>query len=188
MAHTTKHKHFFVYYGADFEPKAALIALSAGFCTGAITAIYLKDLGVLSDYCTVGGVVPEFYTKMFDFFLKVCFFPLTAFLLGSSFYGYILLPILSAFFGYCIYCYGALTLAELFQGELLPGLLKLGVPVLFLVPCFFVVAVEAFLASRQLHLLISRHSIPLYAGRILHLIYCIPFLAMAALLGFLFAG
>lgn len=188
MTYFTKRKHFFDRYSADIEPVAALIALSAGLCTGAITAIYLNDFGALSEFCTAGNAASGFCTKLTGAFLKVCLFPVTAFFLGSSFYGYILLPVLSAFFGYFIYCYGAFELTKLYQGELLAGLFMLGAPVLFLVPCFFVIAAEAFMASRQFHMLISRRSIPLYAGRTLHLLYCIPFLALAALLGFVFAG
>lgn len=174
--------HSHAYTSARSELSGAFLVLSVCICTGAIAAACVEDNSAVFSLCT--DATGE--SAMRAAFAALCF-PVFAFLLGSSYYGFCLLPLLSAGFGFFIYIKSAMALEDI-SGGIFFELLSVALPVLLLVPCFFVVAVEAFLSSKQLHLLISRRGIFVDNGRPLHFILCIPFLAVAAFVFCFFGG
>lgn len=175
-------------FGAGCEPNEAFTLLSLCCCTGAVTAacfgvsaiterLSLKDPGLFW-MCTTGS----FPTILILIFLS------TAFLLGSSFYGYLILPLLSAGFGFFVYCSAALALSGISLSASLPLLLSFALPMLIVIPCFFVAAADAYLASRQLKTIVIRRFLPDSRRQALHFVLCVPILALAALIAFFFGG
>ena len=174
MFHFTSRRLSYTYISAYHELNSAFSILSLSACTGAITAACLGSGDILLTTCADAGSVCSLCTLITAFS-----FHFLAFLLGSSYYGFCILPLLSAAFGFLLY----FASADAFSvgGSIFSELLSIAVPMLFFVPCFFVIAVEAFAASRRLHLLVSRRFVPLESGRPLHFILCVPFLVLAAL-------
>lgn len=182
MFHFTNSGHSFAGIGARYELSGAFLVLAVTACTGAITAINFGDSAIL-----VGSGLDDAEASVLRTAFAALSFHVVAFMLGSSYFGFCLLPILSAAFGFFLYLQGARTL-EVISFGFFRELLGVLLPVLLLVPCFFVIASEAFAASRQLYSLVSRHDLPSDRGRSLHFVLCVPFLALAALIFLFFCG
>lgn len=174
--------HSRTYISAHSELNAAFLALSISMCTGAIAAVCSNETDAMFDLRTAISNASQLRTVL----AALCFHVL-AFMLGSSYFGFCLLPLLSAAFGFFQYCQAASAFKAL-SGAAFRELLAFVIPTLLLVPCFFVIAVEAFAASRRLNSFISRRGVPIYSGRPLHFLLCVPFLALAALALCFFGG
>ena len=80
---------------------------------------------------------------------------LLAIFLGSSVFGFALLPALSALRGYLMTVTVASIITSIPGSGILLTLVYLGFPAMLSIPCFFVLSTDAFAASRRLYVTVS---------------------------------
>lgn len=101
--------------------------------------------------------------------------------LATSFLGFLVVPFVVAFRGYLISCSVASIVATGAHGSFLLSVLTVGIPALFYIPCFFVLAVDALVSSQQLAL--ARFGPPGSRGQgdiSLHLIFSLVLVLLSA--------
>lgn len=115
-------------------------------------------------------------------FLRFSAFHLVALLLGTSYFGIILTPVLSGLRGYLLSCTAASIISAYPGNGFVMTAAILILPALISLPCFFLIALEAFRSARRIFHLVRGNSSPrkdrLY-GRALS---CLPFLALGTLI------
>ncbi len=86
------------------------------------------------------------------FFAFVWFirFQFISFLMGTSFLGVTLIPLLVFLRGYILSCASAAIINSYPQNGIVMALIIVGLPSLLSIPCFFFVSTEAFFSSRKL--------------------------------------
>ena len=89
-------------FGAEDELIGAFLILSVGMCTGALSATIFMLSDELCEFWHDAGASASSFDMIAKLFLSLCWFHVIAYLLGSSFKGFYLLPVLSAVlaFGY----------------------------------------------------------------------------------------
>lgn len=175
-------------FGAEDELIGAFLILSVGMCTGALSATIFMLSDELCEFWHDAGASASSFEMIAKLFLSLCWFHVIAYLLGSSFKGFYLLPVLSAVFGFRLYSFSAGAFDLPYDGGFAQYACNFLAPVLLLVPCFFVIAVDAFLSSRGFWLMAYGRSSRADASRRLHFLACIPFMLFAVLTFVFFAS
>lgn len=145
----------------------------AGCFMGSVFGNSSQFPACLSDFPGMDALGKESFWPTLLSFSK---FHIAAFLLGSTYYGALLLPFLCCLRGYAFSRTAAVVVSVTAKDGFLTALIVLGIPALFSLTCFFVLSLDAFLnARRVLDLVCEKHS-PKIPGRLLRAALCVPVL------------
>lgn len=119
-------------------------------------------------------------TGLFIAFVWFIRFQFISFLMGTSFLGVTLIPLLVFLRGYILSCASATIINSYPQNGIIMALIIVGIPSILSIPCFFLISTEAFFSSRRLLRMCSGG---FFRGRIRFksLIVCIPVLFLGTL-------
>ncbi len=160
------------------DAKAAFLLLMLSFLVGCMAGSLIASFGgydfVLSDFVGFNTLETAAFGYVFFYFIR---FHLAALLLSSSYFGIALLPLLSALKGYALSCTAASIISCYSNNGGIMALVIVGIPALFSVSCFFIMAQDSLKYSRRLLSLVRGVSCPLVSGLYLKTMACLPFLA-----------
>lgn len=108
-------------------------------------------------------------------------FHLVAFLLGSSYFGIILIPALSCVRGYVLSFTAASIISVYPQNGLIMAAVILGIPALISLPCYFLLSIEGFRSAGRIFHLVRGNSAPRKDRLFACALACLPFLAAGTL-------
>lgn len=126
----------------------------------------------LSDFPGVDALGTQSFWPALLTFSK---YHIAAFLLGSTYYGVLLLPFLCCLRGYAFSRTAAVLVAASPNGAV-TALAVLGLPAVFSLTCFFVLSLDAFLNARRVLGLVSEKHAPRVPRRLLRAACCFPVL------------
>ncbi len=155
-----------------------ILCFSAGCFAGSLTGSFfgldpvLKDFSDFSTGCSSNPI---------SVFLSFSRFHLVAFLLGSSFLGLALLPVLSCIRGYALSCTAASIISSYPEKGVIMAAVILGIPALLSIPCFFVVSIDGYMSSVRIFHLVRGNSAPRKDKLYSRFLACIPILALGTL-------
>ena len=101
---------------------------------------------------------------------------IAAFLLGSTYYGVLFLPLLCCLRGYAFSRTAAVLISSSTNNGAVTALAVLGLPAVFSLTCFFVLSLDAFLNARRVLGLVSDKHVPCVPHRLLRAALCFPVL------------
>jgi len=157
------------------------IGLSLSFLVGSVFgsifaqtisgALFLPDAYISEKYNEIGFAVS---------FVIFIGFHFISFLMGTSFLGVTLIPLLTVFRGFFLSFASASIIMAYPSDGIIMALIKIGIPAAFSIPCFFAISSEAFISSRSLLRMCSGAfcRCKLSYRRAL---FCFPFLILGAL-------
>lgn len=122
----------------------------AGSVLGSMFGLPFSGLEPLLDsFLYFGGYEHQTVTT-FIWFIRFCFI---SFLMGTTFLGVTLIPLLTFLRAYLLSCASASIISAFPQNGLVMALIIVGLPSLFCIPCYFAISSEAFgLSCRLLRL------------------------------------
>ena len=149
-----------------------------GCFAGSVFGVSSLPAALLSDYPGNDRLQSQPFWMSF---LEFSRFHIFAFLLGSTYYGVILVPLLSLLRGYAFSRTAAGLLAGGTGGGVLSTLAALGLPAVFSLSCFFLLTQDALFSSRHLLGLVRARPAPRPERKLLHAILCVPLLLCGCL-------
>lgn len=153
-----------------------LLAFSflAGCLAGSLIGAFHGFDSALSDFIGFDALKSSDFFYIFLSFIR---FHIAAFLLGSSFYGVVLLPVLSCLRGYALSCTAAAVISCYPNNGIIMAFVILGIPAVLSLPCFFLISTDGFLSSRRILNLVRGNSVPIVSYFYLRTLACLPVLA-----------
>ena len=159
---------------------------------------YLLILGFFLG-CLVGSLVSAFYglepfftdyflrptantAQTIIVFLRFSAFHLVALLLGTSYFGIILTPLLSGLRGYVLSCAAASIISAYPANGFIMAAVIIALPALISLPCFFTIALEGFRSARRIFHLVRGNSSPKKDRLFGRMLSCLPLLALGTLI------
>lgn len=155
-----------------------ILCFSAGCFAGSLTGSFFGLDPVLKDFCDFSTGCSSNPISVFFGFSR---FHLVAFLLGSSFLGLALLPVLSCIRGYALSCTAASIISSYPEKGVIMAAVILGIPALLSIPCFFVVSIDGYMSSVRIFHLVRGNSAPRKDKLYSRFLACIPILALGTL-------
>ena len=156
-----------------------ILCFSAGCLSGSLAGSFFGFDSFLKDYAGASVIATQSPVSLFFNFSR---FQLVAFLLGTSFLGLALLPVLSFIRGYALSCTAATIISAYPDNGIIMAAVILGIPAIFSLACFFVISIEGFKSSERIFHLVRGNSAPRKDKLYARFIACIPFLAIGTLI------
>ena len=191
-------KRYFIFTRKD--PSQELMALvltvlffAVGCVVGTASASYITENSVvpnfISDIITSLNAGNNDNSSFLSILLDVSFYPLIVFAMGFFVFGFAMIPSLAAVRGY-IYSFSVALLIRYYGiSGVIPAFILFGIKSIVFIPCFVVLAVQAFSSSMKLtSTVVSRGAswTPPYGKRfVLRSVLCFIALALFALVLFL---
>lgn len=165
------------------DSKFPFLLLSLSFFLGCIAGSLIGSFhdfdAALSDFIGFSALESS---DFFYVFFNYSRFHIAAFLLGTSFFGVIFLPILCCVRGYALSCTAA-TIISCYPGNgIVMALVILGVPAVLSLPCFFIMSLDGFFNSRRILNLVRGNSAPRVDNIYIRTIACLPVLAAGTII------
>ena len=156
-----------------------ILSFSVGCLTGSIFGSFFGYDSILNDFPGISVIGTSSPINIFFNFSR---FHLVAFLLGSSFLGLALLPVLSCIRGYALSCTAA-SIISCYPGKgAIMAAVILGIPAVFSLPCFFIVSIEGYMSSARIFHLVRGSSAPRKDKLYTRFLACLPILAVGTLI------
>lgn len=156
-----------------------ILSFSVGCLAGSLVGSFFEFGSSLSDFMGVSGLESSNAVTVFFHFSR---FHLVAFLLGSSFFGVALLPVISCLRGYALSCTAASIISCYPNNGIIMAVVILGIPAMISLPCFFTISIDGFMSSARIFHLVRGNSAPRKDKLYARSLACLPFLAIGTLL------
>ena len=158
-----------------------ILSFLAGCLAGSLIGSLFEFDSALNDFAGISALETTGAVSVFFRFIR---FHLVAFLLGSSYFGIVLLPVLSCIRGYALSCTAATIISCYPQNGIIMAILILGIPAIISLPCFFTISIDGFSASARLFHLVRGNSAPAKDKLYARTLFCLPFLIGGSLIEF----
>ncbi|MFB0920882.1 MAG: stage II sporulation protein M [Oscillospiraceae bacterium] len=156
-----------------------ILCFSAGCLAGSLIGSFFGFDSFLNDYAGASVINSQSPVSLFFNYSR---FQLVAFLLGTSFLGLALLPVLSCIRGYALSCTAATIISAYPDNGIIMAAIILGIPAIFSLACFFVISIEGFKSSERILHLVRGNSAPRKDKLYARFLACVPFLAIGTLI------
>ena len=142
----------------------------AGCFLGCVFGGTNEPAELLADCVRLGDTGRQDYWRTL---LDLVKYPLAAFLVGTSYYGVLFVPLLCLLRGYAFARTSTYLLASADENGILHTMLVLGLPSLFALSCFFIISIDSFKNARRLFCLnAGKHAEPVRT-RVQHALLCV---------------
>ena len=180
IKNSTRHGNDSILYQRDGKICFVLLILgfSIGCLIGSLIGPGLTYDSWLSDFLGLSKLQNMGVAAAFFHFSR---FHLVAFLLGSSFFGIVLIPALSCIRGYVLSFTAASIISAYPQNGLIMAAVILGIPALISLPCYFLLSIEGFRSAARIFHLVRGNSSPRKDRLLTCSLACLPFLAAGTL-------
>ena len=156
-----------------------ILSFSAGCLAGSLVGSFFKFDSSLNDFMGISSLESASAVTVFFHFAR---FHLVAFLLGSSFLGIALLPVLSCIRGYALSCTAASIISCYPSNGIIMAAIILGIPAIVSLPCFFTISIDGLMSSNRIFHLVRGNSAPRKDKLYTRSLACLPFLAIGTLI------
>lgn len=156
-----------------------ILCFLIGSITGSMIGSFRNSDSLLNDFI---GFSELQTSDFFHVYLSFSRFHILAFLLSTSFFGILLLPVLSCVKGFALSCTAATIISSVQGNGIIMALVILGLPAVLSLTCFFIISIDGFLNSKRILNLIRGNSVARIDGICLRTIACIPVLAIGTII------
>ena len=164
------------------EDRYSFLLLTLSFLFGSIAGSLIGSFqnfdSPLNDFVGLSKLQSADFMYLFLNFIR---FHILALLLSTSFFGIVLLPMLSCVRGFALSCTAATIISSVQGNGLVMALLVLGIPAVLSLTCFFTISIDGFGNSKRILNLVRGNSASRVDGVYMRTLACIPVLAVGTI-------
>ena len=165
------------------EDKFSFFLLTLSFLLGCIAGSLIGTFqnfdSPLNDFIGFSKLESSDFLSVFLNFIR---FHILAFLLSTSFFGIILLPVLSCVRGFALSCTAATIISAVPDNGIIMAFIILGIPAVLSLTCFFTMSIDGFLNSKRIFNLVRGNSASRVDNIYMRSMACLPVLAVGTII------